>query len=68
MLEKEITNAIQEAVEAEGQSPELANKIIAWMQAAIDGNEDINNKESAFRRSGLCFDSTTVSTEDTYGS
>ena len=50
-----MKEAIFEAVEHAGQSKELSQKIIAWVNALISGNEDISNDEDAMRRLELLY-------------
>jgi len=56
MLEKEIKQAIVDAVKEEQQPSELADKIIAWMENLVDGNEDIVSPNSYTRRCDICFE------------
>lgn len=63
MLDKDIREAIERAVEEEGQTVELANKIIKWIENLASGNEDMNDSEAYYRRCEICFN-TMVITED----
>ncbi|WP_461451635.1 CxC ATPase DNA modification system associated small protein [Mucilaginibacter sp.] len=67
MLKSEITSSFQKAVEAEGQPPELATKLIKWMESVVDNSEDINNKDAYKRRCDVCFDATITPKEDAHG-
>jgi hypothetical protein len=66
MLNKNITEAVERAVREEGQSPELASKILAWMQNLSDNNESITNSSDYIKRCALCFEHVTLtnSSED----
>lgn len=59
-LDLKIEEAIQTAVEQEGQSEPLARRMIAWMNAIVSGNEDVNNQQSANRHLELLYDATEV--------
>lgn len=60
MLDENIKKAIHEAVAEEQQTPELAEKLISWMENLAEGNEQITSKESYSRRSEHCFDATII--------
>lgn len=62
-MDEKIKQAIQEAVKSEQQPPELAGKILAWMQSLTEGNEDVANQTAYTERCALCFDHTIVSTK-----
>jgi CxC ATPase-based modification system component len=48
-LDQKIVQAIKEAVEEAGQSPALARRLIAWMEAVTSGNEDPADQTAAAR-------------------
>ncbi|GGC43065.1 hypothetical protein GCM10011386_39170 [Parapedobacter defluvii] len=60
MLNGKIKQAIENAVQEEGQSPLLAMKIKAWMEALTEGDADIADPGSYTPRSSLCFENTIV--------
>ncbi|RZJ90681.1 MAG: hypothetical protein EOO20_07430 [Chryseobacterium sp.] len=66
MLDENIKKAINEAVSAEGQTAELAGKLISWIENLSEGNEQITSKESYARRSEHCFDATIVHDQNEY--
>jgi hypothetical protein len=55
-MNQKIKDAIDAAVAAENQPPELSKRLVAWMESLTEGNEDITNQASYTQRSGLCFD------------
>ena len=59
-LNENIKLAIKSAVKDERQPPELANKIIAWMENLADGNEEIADPAAYKERCKLCFETTVV--------
>jgi len=59
-IDSKLEQSIKEAVEAAGQGPSLAQKIIAWSDAVISGNEDIQDVQSANRRLELLYDATQI--------
>ena len=56
MLERTIQKAIESAVNNKGQSPELASRIISWLEKLTEGDEKITDKSQYMRRCGLCLD------------
>ena len=59
-LNDKIKQAIKTAVSEEKQRPELANKIIAWMENLADGNEQIADQSRYKERCKLCYQTTVV--------
>lgn len=59
-LDPRISEAIRSAVEEAGQSPALARKLIAWLEAVTSGNEDINDTASADRHLEVLYGETSV--------
>ena len=57
MINIEIKEAIEESVRNEGQSQELAKKIIVWIENLCDGNELISDRSAYTKRCKLCFES-----------
>ena len=47
VLDRRITQAINEAVEEASQPETLARRLIAWFEAVTSGNEDINDQAAA---------------------
>jgi hypothetical protein len=60
-LDARITEAIQATVDEAGQSPALARRLIAWMEGAASGNEDLNDLAASARHLELLYAETTVS-------
>ncbi len=56
-MDPRIREAIEAAVEEDGQDASLSRKLVAWFEALSSGNERINNGES---RPDLIYDSTTL--------
>jgi len=50
MIDTRIKNAIEQAVQANSQDQQLANKIIKWFESVARGNESLEEKESYRRR------------------
>jgi len=48
-LDIRISQAIKDAVSDAGQSPALARRLIAWMEAVTSGNEDPADQATASR-------------------
>jgi CxC ATPase-based modification system component len=60
-LDPKLTEAIQSAVTDAGQSSALSRRLIAWMDAATSGNEDLNDADASARHLDLLYSETTVS-------
>jgi hypothetical protein len=60
-LDPKLTEAIRSAVAAAGQSPALSRRLIAWMDAATSGNEDLNDADASLRHLELLYSETSVS-------
>lgn len=63
MIDVKIKEAIIQAVNEEEQQPELANKIIAWMESVSAGDEEIHTGDNVIQRCELCFESTNIDKE-----
>lgn len=63
-LDRKITEAIQAAVGEADQSPGLARRLIAWMEGATSGNEDLNDVAAMGRYLEQVYEETNVSTAD----
>lgn len=46
-VDPHIRQGIEDAVEASGQTPALARRLIRWFEALVSGNEEIEDKQSA---------------------
>lgn len=57
-LDKKISEAISEAVIAADQSPALARRLIAWMEALTSGNESFTDPASVERHLEVLFEGT----------
>lgn len=57
-MDERIREAITEAVKDYGQNEQLAERLIAWFEAAANGNERIQDQDSSFRRLDLLTEST----------
>lgn len=64
MLDKKIRQAIQAAAKESGQGRELAQKIGAWMEALVKGNETLVDKDSVNRRVELLYESTQLDEQE----
>ncbi|MDP2398361.1 MAG: hypothetical protein Q8M53_08415 [Burkholderiales bacterium] len=56
MLDKTIQEAINSAVRDAGQKKQLSNKLLAWVESVVSGNEDIHDPDSSIRHLELLFD------------
>lgn len=63
MLNSAIKDAIKAAVEDAGQPEELANALIAWMEAVVSGNEDLSDPDSTNYHIDLLFAKTHIEEE-----
>lgn len=57
-MDPKIVEAIEEAVEENGQTKVLARRLVAWFDAIASGNQDINAKQSADRHLELLYEAT----------
>lgn len=55
-LDPKIKDAIAQAVESSGQSPALAQRIAAWVEGIIVGDDDLNDPASAELHLDLLYD------------
>ena len=60
ILDPKICQAIKEAAQRAGQTDQLAEKIIAWMNAIVAGNEKLTDTEMVQRHLELLYDETEV--------
>ena len=55
-MDLKISDAIRQVTHQEGQSPDLAELIVAWFKNVASGNENIDNRQSAHRHLDHIFD------------
>ena len=60
-IDPKIAEAIEEAVAETKQSKALSQKIIAWTEAVMSGNESAQDAQSAQRRLDLLYDAVQTS-------
>lgn len=60
-LDPKLIEAIESAVTEAGQSHALSRRLIAWMDAATSGNEDVNDVDASARHLELLYSETAVS-------
>ena len=66
-LDPKISEAIKDAVDKAGQSPALARRLIAWMEAVTSGNEDPGDQTAAARHLEILYAETSASVSDEEG-
>jgi hypothetical protein len=54
-LDKRIVAAIQEAVKEMGESPALAQKMIAWVESLAEGNARLDDRDATHRQVELLY-------------
>lgn len=59
-LDPKITEAIEAATADSGQSPALARRLVAWLEAVTSGNEDVNNTAEADRHLEVLYEETAI--------
>ena len=57
-MDPKIVEAIEEAVDENGQTKVLARRLVAWFDAIASGNQEINDKQSANRHLELLYKAT----------
>jgi hypothetical protein len=55
-LDKRVVVAIQEAVRELGESPALAQKIVAWMDSLAEGNARLEDRDATQRQVELLYE------------
>lgn len=55
-IDPKIKAAIKTAVEEAGQAEGLARKLDSWFEAIATGNEDITDRQSAYRHLELLYE------------
>jgi len=63
-LDIKITEAIEAAVEQEGQPAAVAKRLIAWLEAVNSGNEDIADTAQSDRHLDVLFEGTNATQGD----
>jgi hypothetical protein len=63
-LDPTISLAIKGAVEDSGQSPALARRLMAWMEAVTSGNEDLADAAAAARHLEVLYEETSLGDDD----
>lgn len=59
-IDPKIVEAIEEAVKEAEQPESLSRKLIAWMNAVVSGNEDMNDIQTAQRHLNLLYEETVI--------
>ncbi|MDX6444417.1 MAG: Small protein from certain CxC ATPase-based modification system [Blastocatellia bacterium] len=59
-LDPKITEAVEAATAEAGQSPALARRLVAWLEAVSSGNEDVNNTAEADRHLEVLYEETSI--------
>ena len=59
-----IKKAIEAAVRENGQSPDLAKKIVAWVTAFAAGSENLQAGDSAERHLAVLYESVELNSDD----
>jgi hypothetical protein len=54
-LDKRVITAINEAVEEAGETPALAQKIVAWIDSLAGGNARLSDRDSTERHLELLY-------------
>lgn len=66
-LDKQLEEAIREAVKEANQLSGIADKLITWLEVAISGEEDPLNEGAFTRRLELIYDEMYVDVENKNG-
>lgn len=56
MINDKIKKALEQSVFDANQKPELANKLLSWIESVVKGNENINDTAKYSERCEICFD------------
>lgn len=59
-IDPRIQEAIRDSVRAHNQPENLTTKIIAWLNALVDGNENLEQKEKVAQHVDLIYEETKV--------
>lgn len=57
-LDRKVGDSIRQAVRDAKQSDEVANKIIAWLEALTGGNENLADRDATIKRLELLYSTT----------
>jgi len=63
-LDVKIGQAIKDAVSEAGQSPALARRLIAWMEAVTSGNVDLADTDAGERHLEVLYGETSVGDDE----
>jgi hypothetical protein len=63
-IDQKLVQAIRDAVNEAGQPDGLAQRLIAWMEAVVSGNEDVADNAAAARHLEVLYDATVLSKAD----
>jgi len=66
-IDKIVRIAVEEAVAANHQGPDVAKKIVAWIEALSEGNEELSSDDSAERHLAVLYESVTGAPTDEQG-
>lgn len=63
-LDKRVVIAINEAVEQAGETPALAEKIVAWIDSLAGGNARLSDRDSTERHLELLYRNVTAEEDE----
>jgi hypothetical protein len=63
-IDRRVVTAVEQAVEEAGESPALAQKIVAWLESVASGNTRLSDRDSTDRHLELLFQQVSESTEE----
>jgi hypothetical protein len=63
-VDKRVVTAIKEAVEELGETPALAQKITAWLDAIAGGNARLSDRDSTERHLELLYGSVMTGSDE----
>lgn len=66
-VDPKIIEAVKSATAEAGQSPALARRLVAWLEAVADESEDINDIAATDRRLELIYEAVSLGAEDPAG-
>lgn len=67
MSDTRIEDAIKQAVQEAGETPELASKMLAWLDGLTSGNETIENIDRSKQRVRTLYDTASTKHVETSG-
>jgi hypothetical protein len=65
MINDKIKKALEQSVVDANQKPELANKLLSWIENVVDGNESVNDTARYSERCEICFDNVELGENNT---